>query len=79
MVVDDGPDADELVVGKTGFPDDARILEAWYDEHDLRNSWWEQVVGGLFACIFDDHPMRDFGGGLGVFMLRVGGSLPGWF
>ena len=41
VAVDDGLDADERVVGKTGCTDDARILEAWYDEHDQRNRSWE--------------------------------------
>ena len=56
VVVDHGPGADEQAVGKTGWPDVARIFEAWYDERDLRNRSWEQVVGSSFACPFEDHP-----------------------
>ena len=69
-------DADEQAVG----PDDARILEAWHDEHDLENRSWEQVVGSSFASPFDVHPARKFDNSeisaveVGVFMLRVGGS-----
>ena len=37
VVVADGLDDDERVAGRTDCPDAARILEAWYDEHDLRN------------------------------------------
>ena len=38
-------------LGETDCPDDARIREAWYDDHDLRNRSWEQVVGSPFACM----------------------------
>ena len=54
LVVDDGPDADEQAVGKTGCPDEARICEARCDENDPRTRWWEQVVSSSFACPFDD-------------------------
>ena len=40
VVVDDGLDADEQVAGKTDCPDDARILEACFDGHDLRTRSW---------------------------------------
>ena len=60
VVVDDGLDADEQAVSKTGFPDDARILEAWCDEHGLRNRSREQVVGSSFARLFDGHPVWKF-------------------
>ena len=40
VVVDDGPGADEQAVGKTSYPNDARILEAWSDEHELKNRSW---------------------------------------
>ena len=54
MVVGDGLDADEQAPAKTDCPDDARTLEAWYDEHDLRNRSWEQVVDSSCACLADD-------------------------
>ena len=57
VVVGDGLDADKQVAGKTDCLNDARILEAWYDEYDLRNKLWEQVVGSSCACPFDDHPV----------------------
>ena len=50
VVVADGLDADERVAVETDCSDGPRILEAWYDEHDLRNRSWEQVVASSFAC-----------------------------
>ena len=55
-----GLDADEQAANKTDCSDDAPSLEAWYDEHDLRNRSWEQVVGSPFAFLFDDHPVCEF-------------------
>ena len=37
VVVDDGLVADRHVASKTDCPDNARMLQAWYDEHDLKN------------------------------------------
>ena len=74
-IVNDGPDAYE--VGKTGCPND--------DEHDLRSMSREQVVGSSFACPSDDQPVCKFDNSeipaveLGLLMLRLGGSLRGWF
>ena len=61
VVVDDGLDADEQVASKTDCTNDARILEAWHYEHDLRNRSWEQVVGSSFACLSDDRLVCKFG------------------
>ena len=80
MVVDDRPDNDEQAGGKSGSPDDGRILGTWYDEHDLGNRSWEQVASSSVACPFDDDPFCKFDNievsavELGALMLRVGGS-----
>ena len=41
VVVGDGLDADEQAAGQTVCHNDARISEAWYDEHHLR----KQLMG----------------------------------
>ena len=85
VVVDDGPDADEQAVGKTSCPDDAHILEAWYDEHGLRNrSWSRWLVVRSRAFLMTIPVCKFYISGksaveLGVVMLRIGGSLRGWF
>ena len=85
VVVADGLDGDAHVVGETDCPIGARILEAWYDEHDLRNWSWEQVDGSSFSCLSGDRLVCKLGNNKissvepGVLVLRVGGSPRGWF
>ena len=85
VVVADGLDGHAHVVGETDCLDGARILEAWYDEHDLRNWSWEQVGGSLFACLSDDRLVCKLGNNKissvepGVLVFRVGGSPRGCF
>ena len=47
-VLCDDLDTDEQAAGKTECPDDARILEASYDEHDLRNRTWNRLLAANF-------------------------------
>ena len=70
VVVDDGLVADRHVASKTDCTDNARILQAWCDEHDLKNKSWEQVAvrssAVLMAILFAKfYQQRHFGGGVG--------------
>lgn len=65
--------------------EDARVLEAWLDEHQHRRSTREQVVNASFVCPFDDHRVCRYDNSeisaveLGILMLRVGGELVGCY
>ena len=84
VVVDDGLVADRQVASKTGCTDNARILQAWYDEQDLKNKSWEQVAvrssAVLMAILLAKFTNSDISAvELVVLIWRVGRSPRGWF